>query len=338
MISDGGSNLLKSKQVQKVLNFYGIEDHITMPYHPASHGRIEISHASITTLLKMSSDSLNKPWFELCPFVQLALNCRPSTTLGGKTPMYFMFGTEHEYRRRKNFKLSDFPDPDELKEIWEMHDKACRLILREYNEIRNRLNVKVGGKMVNYEKGSFVWAKNFTKIPKMKMKTKYLTEPLEVVKDFGHAILAKNYAGIILKLHKDNVKRYTPENLELYNALPYKTKMRLGGKFNSKDLQNYFNEINKEETLPAITDKNLDQLPFDDFQVPQIIVTNENDDVNLDEEDDDDEAPPQLPSTRVDPNPLTPNQPEPQQPSSNPRIPDQPLHMSLRPRKVTFAN
>ncbi len=52
MISDGGSNLLRSAQVKKLLNFYGVQSHITSPYHPASHGRIEISHASITTLLK----------------------------------------------------------------------------------------------------------------------------------------------------------------------------------------------------------------------------------------------------------------------------------------------
>ena len=226
MISDGGSNLLKSQQVQKLLNFYGIQDHITTPYHPASHGRIEISHASITTLLKISSESLNKPWFELCPFVQLALNCRPSTTLGGKTPMYFMFGTENEYRRRKKFSTHDFPTSDEQKEIWRLHDKACRQVLQEYNQIRNKLNIKIGGKMIDYQTGQFIWAKNFTKIPKMKMKTKYLTEPLEVVKDFGHAVLAKNYSGIIFKLHKDNIKRYNAESLELYNALPFKTKMR----------------------------------------------------------------------------------------------------------------
>jgi len=160
MISDGGSNLLRSAQVKKLLNFYGVQSHITSPYHPASHGRIEISHASITTLLKISSESLKKPWFELCPFVQLALNCRPSTTLGGKSPMYFMFGTENEYRRRKKFTIKDFPDLNEQKEIWQMHDKACRQILREYNALRNKLNAKMGGKMITYKPGDT----NFTKI------------------------------------------------------------------------------------------------------------------------------------------------------------------------------
>ena len=123
--------------------------------------------------------------------------------------------------------------------------------------------------MIDYQPGQFIWAKNFTKIPKMKMKTKYLTEPLEVVKDFGHAVLAKNYSGIIFKLHKDNIKCYNAESLELYNALPFKTKMRLGAKFSAQSLDQYFNEAFKAKTEPADPAVSLTQLPL----IPEITIT-----------------------------------------------------------------
>jgi len=348
MISDGGTNLLKSKKVKELLTFYGIQDHITTPYHPASHGRIEVSHQAITNLLKMSSDSLKKPWFELCAFVQLALNCRPSSILGGKTPMYFMFGTENSYRRRKNLKLSDIPNVKEQEEIWKLHDRACKEVLRSYNALRNHKYEKLGGKMVYYNPGDFVWAKNFVPAPKMKMRTRYLTEPLEVLKDYGKAILAKNHLGIIYKLHKDNVKRYNAENIELYLALPLKTRIKLGAHFNEKDLQDYYNLVNTELDEPILSGTpekidESDQTAIDSGSDPikEIDEEGSDDDEELDVADESDEL---LPSSeKTNPiiskpnNPLEPLirifRPKPEKNGpKNPKKPDQPLHMRLRNR------
>jgi len=345
MISDGGTNLLKSKVVKELLTFYGIQDHITTPYHPASHGRIEVSHQAVTNLLKMSSDQLKKPWFELCAFVQLALNCRPSTTLGGKTPMYFMFGTDNSYRRRKNLKLSDIPDIKEQEQIWKLHDKACKDILRQYNVIRNHNNEKLGGKMIIYKPGDYVWAKNFVPAPKMKMRTRYLTEPLEVLKDYGRAILAKNHLGIIYKLHKDNVKKYNAENIELYLALPLKTRVKLGAHFNEKDLQSYYNLVNTELDEPISTDK---QNEIDvSVQIDKESEVNNLTDDDESDEDIEDESDELLPtseqkSDKSNKNPLEPlirilNPPSEKTVPKNPKKPDQPLHMRLRNRiKETF--
>ena len=348
MISDGGTNLLKSKKVKELLTFYGIQDHITTPYHPASHGRIEVSHQAITNLLKMSSDSLKKPWFELCAFVQLALNCRPSSILGGKTPMYFMFGTENSYRRRKNLKLSDIPNVKEQEEIWKLHDKACKEVLRSYNALRNHKYEKLGGKMVYYNPGDFVWAKNFVPAPKMKMRTRYLTEPLEVLKDYGKAILAKNHLGIIYKLHKDNVKRYNAENIELYLALPLKTRIKLGAHFNEKDLQDYYNLVNTELDEPILsgTPEKIDEsdqtaINSESDPIKEIDEEGSDDDEELDVADESDEL---LPSSeKTNPiiskpnNPLEPLirifRPKPEKTGpKNPKKPDQPLHMRLRNR------
>jgi len=249
MITDGGSNLLRSKNLRKLTHFYGIQSYVTSPYHPASHGRIEVSHQAITMLIKIAGEHLQRPWFDICSFVQIALNSRPSVTLGGHSPMYFMFGIEPTYRLRNNLKLSDIPDIKEQEQIWAAHDEANKIILKEYNKVRNKLNNRLGGKMVEFKKGEFVWARNFTKSPKQKIQTKYLTEPLEVVKDFGYALLAKNHLGVVFKIHKNNVKRYYPRNLELYNALPFKIKLKLGSNFDTKDLHKFYDALTKEEDL-----------------------------------------------------------------------------------------
>ena len=325
IISDNGTNLLKSKNVKKLCNFYGIQTHLTSPYHASSHGRIEVSHQSITTLLKICSENLSKPWYELCSFVQLALNSRPSTTLGGLTPMYVMFGSSQEYRRKKNIKLSDVPNPSEMKNIWNTHDKVCDQIIREYNIQRNKMNIKKGGKMVNYEIGSYIWAKNFKKSPKMKSSTKFLSPPLEVVKDYGHAILARNSYGIIFKLHKNNVKPCPAQNLELYNALPLKTKLCLGAEFNESDLHKYYNELSKdeEEQVTKGTEENLTTTesvqPTDKEEEFDPFFDDE-----LSEEDSEEELETEIPLS-------TQNFKKPS-PKKSPRHPDQPIHMKLRKR------
>jgi len=235
IISDGGPNLLKSKHIKKLCHRYGIQTHVTSPFHPASHGRIEVSHQAIITLLKIARETWNESWYSLCSFVQLALNSRPSQTLGGHSPMYFMFGHEPSIRLKNNVRERDIPDIKEQEQVWKIMDEANKKILEEYNIQRNKLNEKKGGKLVNYEKGEFIWAKNFVKSPKKKVQSRYLTEPLEVIKDFGYAVLAKNHLGIITKLHKNNIKKYNPRNLELYNALPLKFKLKLTSKFDSKE-------------------------------------------------------------------------------------------------------
>ncbi len=318
IVSDGGTNLLKSKNVKRLLNFYGTQSHISSAYHPASHGRIEVSHQAILSLLKMTSETLGKPWYELCSFVQLALNSRPSKILGGKSPNYVMFGFETDYRRKGNFKLSDIPDISEQKLIWKNHDVACDKILREYNVLRNKWNEKIGGKIKTYQKGDFVLAKNFTKSPKMKMRSKYMTEPLEVVKDFGYAILAQNNLGVIFKLHKNNIKFYPQRNLEMFNALPLKIQLQLNGKFDGKDLEKYYNELNKEEAEIIIPNQILHEGKNENTK----IVPNSDEVIDSDESevDSDDE--------RID---VENNLPELKIKASS-RRPDQPLHMNLRKR------
>jgi hypothetical protein len=56
-------------------------------------------------------------------------------------------------------------------------------------------------------------------------------------------------------MHKNNVKRCYPRSLELYNALPFKIKLKLGSNFDTKDLHKFYDALNKEEDLIANTEE-----------------------------------------------------------------------------------
>ena len=179
--------------------------------------------------------------------------------------------------------------------------------------------------MVNYEKGEYIWAKSFIKSPKKKVQSRYLTEPLEVIKDFGYAILVKNHLGIVTKLHKNNVKKYTPRNLELYNALPFKFKLKLGSNFDSKELNKYFDELQKEEPekielLEPKTDPKAKNISD-----PATKTSDDEVDTDSDEED-------KLEKSKGDPyETKAPNDLQ-----TKARQPNVPFHMNLRDRKVRF--
>ena len=319
MITDGGTNLLRSKNFKKLTYFYGVQSYVTSPYHPASHGRVEVSHRAIITLIKIASEHLQRPWFDICSFVQIALNSRPSSTLGGHSPMYFMFGNEPTYRLRNNLKLSDIPDVKEQEKIWKDHDEANKKILKEYNIQRNKLNKRIGGKMVEYNKGDFIWARNYVKSPKQKIQSRYLMEPLEIVKDFGYALLAKNHLGVVLKLHKNNVKRYYPRDLELYNALPFRIKIKLGSKFDQKDLHKYYDQLHKEE-------EDLIESYDNNDSNEKLIDKKFDDEVELDSDDEElDEAIAAISNTTNN-----------NKTNGSPGEPNLPFHMRLRNRKVQF--
>ncbi len=171
--------------------------------------------------------------------------------------------------------------------------------------------------MIMYEKGEFVWAKNYVKSPKQKIQSRYLIEPLEVVKDFGYALLAKNHLGVVLKLHKNNVKRYYPRDLELYNTLPLRLKIKLGSKFDQKDLHKFYDELQKEEG-------ELSELHSVDA-TPEVQPTSVNrGQVPDDEKDDIADSDSESESVILD----TSNQPE---------SDELPFHMKLRKRKVQFT-
>jgi hypothetical protein len=176
---------------------------------------------------------------------------------------------------------------------------------------------------VEYKKGEYVWVRNFNKGPKQKIQPRFMTEPFEVVKDYGHAVLLRNYLGIVTQMHKNNVKHYHPRNLEMYNALPFKVRLKLGSHFNSKELHKFFDELNAQEDEAVVKEKEEDNKPEIDLIKDFEMVDDES------EEDSETEE-------VVDKTPKGGKQIE-HINTTNPREPDLPFHMKLRKKKVKFS-
>jgi hypothetical protein len=122
-------------------------------------------------------------------------------------------------------------------------------------------------------------------------------------------------------MHKNNVKKYHPRSLELYNTLPFKTKLKLGPQFNQKELHKFFDELNKQEDELVLRDDLNDEFSHetkDEFQNSLKDLSDESD-----VESDTDEV-----KINLEPKPLA---------KSKPRSPDLPFHMKLRDKKVKFS-
>jgi hypothetical protein len=154
-----------------------------------------------------------------------------------------------------------------------------------------------------------------------------MTEPFEVIKDYGHAVLLRNYLGIVTQMHKNNVKHYHPRNLEMYNALPFKVRLKLGSQFNSRELHKFFDELNAQEDEAVVKEKEEDNK----LNQPEINLI-QDPEMADDESEEDSET-----EEVVDRTPKGDKQIE-KSNISNPRKPDLPFHMKLRKKKVKFSN
>ena len=61
LISDGGSHFC-NKQLEKVLQKYGVRHKITTPYHPQANGQTEISNRAIKKILEHTVNASRKDW------------------------------------------------------------------------------------------------------------------------------------------------------------------------------------------------------------------------------------------------------------------------------------
>ena len=226
MLSDGGSNLLVSEKVRRLLNWYSSKVLVSSPYSPKSHGKIERTNYTITTLLRILSQQLDLSWYNICPLAQLAINTRPSKALDGHSPYYFMFGVEPK-NKTSALKESDFTDYKEALAHWETVKTHCDKVISEVAIERDKRNLERGGKETNLLH-KFVYIRD--KRPKLHQKIKpvFYKAPCLVIKDFGKVVLCRTFDGIVKKAHKDNIKVFSERSAELYQELPIEIKERIG--------------------------------------------------------------------------------------------------------------
>ena len=246
ILSDNGSNLLTSNQVSKLLKFYQIKPILSSSYSAKSHGKVEVKHAEVTTLLRILTQQLELPWNRLCSLVQYAVNSRPSKVLEYKTPYFFMFGVDIP-NRVAPYTERNFVDYRQAKLEFKNNLKLCNQIMDDYAQKRDKINESKGGKFSNL-KGKFIYARDFSNRVHKKIKNLYIKMPELVTQDFGQAVLTKTYSGIFKRRHKDNVKVLNERPRELYENLPYEIKEKIGGTTSFKQLE----ELMEKGEIPSL--------------------------------------------------------------------------------------
>jgi hypothetical protein len=229
LVSDGGPQLTRNSKVRTMLDYYGVQPHTSVPYSPQSHGTVERSVQSVSSLLRIMINQTGLPWHKLLNLVQLTLNTMPLPSLGNQSSMFFMFGRDST-DIRNDMKLNEFMDPAAVGAFWKKHAQICKDLTTKWREdyaIRSRK----GGKILSYPKGSLVYLKDFYQHEKPKKWPLYVATPVTVVKEFDSVVLVKDFKGRILSRHKNTVKKCHPRIAELYQPLPRTIKFKLGDPF-----------------------------------------------------------------------------------------------------------
>jgi hypothetical protein len=250
LISDGGSNLTKNKDVKEMLKFHDITTHTSVAYSPISHGSIERSVQECSSLLRILITQTDIPWNKLLCLVQINLNTMPLTALGGLTSMYCMTGVEIDMLKNE-VQEKNIHDKHSITKFWQEQKDLYHEVVGVYNKSYQAARLRKGGKEISYPVGSFVYIKDRYKHAKVKKWPKFVRTPLLVFKEYPNVVLLKTFRGIIVLSHKNNVKRCFERVGILFSKLPFLVKETLGDEFtyeqfqekaNKNELPNFYEE------------------------------------------------------------------------------------------------
>ena len=237
LMSDGGMNLLRSKELQSLCTNFGIRTHISSPHASRCHGKVERLNAIVTTCIRIFALQLKKPWYKVVPYTQLVVNSRASSIVENHSPMWAMLGLRPGRKlAERQLHTSDVMDKYDVDKFWDNHvDTVNQMVTRVATE-RARLNAKIPGTKTNY-RGKFVFAKDFTPELNKKGRQIYLSTPEKVIKDWGVSVLTTTGDGRTFFRHKMNLKFAHERDVELYAKLPDAIKAKIGSELTYQQLQ-----------------------------------------------------------------------------------------------------
>ena len=93
-ISSDNARNLNGPEIQRILQFYGIKRHLTMPYSPESHGLVEKSNRYLVERTKILADQYNSTWLDVLTIAALMVNTIPRVQLKNHSPYFLMFLNE----------------------------------------------------------------------------------------------------------------------------------------------------------------------------------------------------------------------------------------------------
>jgi hypothetical protein len=223
--SDNAANL-SGPPVQNLLRFYNVIHRKTTPYHPQSHGLIEVTNRNITRLLKIFTEQFKATWHDVLTLATIMANTVPRPVLQNHSPYFLMFGHEFD---PEEIPLTDLIDVSDYAEKT-LNNLNFAQLLREYLlKHRKQINQSRARPYKSFPKDSLIYVKDFSKTGNRKLKPVFKRIPLKVIKEYRATVYAIDFQGRISKHSKDNIKLAGPRSLQLFEQLPEKIKLALGG-------------------------------------------------------------------------------------------------------------
>mgnify|MGYP003333817543 FL=1 len=245
MSSDNGTNLVRSKEMRKLLFEYKVQPALSMPYSPISHGGVERANLAIVVLLRKLIQQTKLPPVRLIPRVMMILNSQPLPSLNGLTPLYVLTGRNlDESRVVRERELQDLP---EITSQWDRIQKITQSFVERYRKKYEERKETIKNREMKTPKGSYVYIKNVNNKSRNKAQPVFHSEPLQVVREYPASVYAKDFAGRVKAFHKNNVKPCPERLARLYEKLPFFIKAIIGTEFTYEEFQ----MLADEKTYPG---------------------------------------------------------------------------------------
>ena len=243
LTSDGGSPLIVSAKVSKLLQRYDVHPHVSVRYHPRSHGTVERSNLSLINMIKTLVQQTNLPFNSLIALAQYQLNTKPHTSLGGYTPHHYMMGVDViPGRKRRGFQAGDFVSKDDVDPDWRRLYGQIDRAVEGYRRRQEKERERRGGHDRHFTVGEYVYVPDRSLKMKPKINLRYYSMPYRIEKVFDSVLLVKSFTGIEPMISYDDAK-HCPEREALYFAdLPPEVQIDLGEPFTYEELSKHMDE------------------------------------------------------------------------------------------------
>ena len=241
LYSDMERRMTPSVDMKRLADLYGFELQTMTPYNPKGHP-IEAVHKYTTILLAKLRDSFpHIPWPRLLSLAVLALNAKPSRRLANLTPYEVMFGKRSELWHPQGTSEGVIIAPTEQMTVFrQIHDLMSEINVEEEQK-RKAENLKRGGTMMIYPPRSFCYVRD-NRSDKLhpKIKPKYYPSPRQVLLDYDHTVLVRDFWGQTSMVHKDHIKPCKARDVEDFQNLPLSVKRTMGSPFSPEELERSF--------------------------------------------------------------------------------------------------
>ena len=235
ILTDGAMNLGKSQRFKNLCTLYGTIVKIRSPYSSRSLGLVERTHRSMLDIMRSLSDSFESNWLSNLPLAVSIYNSTPhgATTL---SPFELRFGYANQLFnplkddtsmiRLRNTNLNQCNS-----DLKQKLKKAYDLAKANDDAYKEKMRSKFGGKISDFEVGSFVLSQNKTPSVGERIKTRdKFYGPFLVKENLLQVVLAENVlTNKTTYLHKNLIRKIPQKSLEKYADMPAYAKKIFGG-------------------------------------------------------------------------------------------------------------